>query len=293
MKVQGVTVRRSYLETPIMDEHKWGKIPHIPADVVFGDLEDSCPVDLKVHARAKVVSLLQQPDFLGARELACRPNALETPWGRDDLTALAKAKAPYMIYPKVRTADEIREVMSIFEREGASPEVMLIVETPQAILDLARIASCPGVSGLMFGYGDYAAEVGIGSLRDGNMHREEFLYARTKTLTVAKAFGLEAAEGLMLSDLKDLAAAREAATVSRSYGFTAMAAVYPPHVGIINDIMSPTPEEVLWARRAVDAHEAARTRGVPAAVDGHYVGAQRIQEAQRKVAVARALGIDP
>ena len=121
------------------------------------------------------------------------------------------------------------------------------------------------------------------------MNREAFLYARTKTLTVAKALGLEAAEGLMLPDLKDLAAAREAAETSRSYGFTAMAAVYPPHVGIINDVMSPTPVEVRWSMRALDADADARAGGV----DGHYLGAQRIREAQRIVAVARALGIDP
>lgn len=291
MKINGVNVRRSYIETPLMDERKWAKIPHIPADVVFGDLEDSCPVDRKAEARVKVVSLLHDPGFLSSRELACRPNALETPWGRDDLAALAKARAPYVIYPKVRACDEVREVMRIFEREGASPEIMLIIETPQAIMDLARIASCPGVSGLMFGYGDYATEAGMKRGRDGHLPREPFLYARTKTLTVAKALGLEAAEGLLLSDMKDLDAARAVAETSRSFGFTAMAAVYPPHVDIVNDAMNPTLDEVRAARRIIDAREGAR--GLPAAAeDGHWISAQRIRDAQRTVALARALGIE-
>ena len=34
---------RSILETPILDDHKWAKLPSLPADMVFVDLEDSVP----------------------------------------------------------------------------------------------------------------------------------------------------------------------------------------------------------------------------------------------------------
>ena len=72
-----------------------------------------------------------------------RPGRLSTTWGRHDLEALAGAKAPFVIYPKARTADEVREVIEIFEQHGSRPELMLIIETPQAVLRLEQIAACP------------------------------------------------------------------------------------------------------------------------------------------------------
>src|SRR5262245_11312110 len=108
-----------------MDERKWSKVPEIPADVFFADMEDSVPPSLKPAAREKVLGLVEDPGYFGGREFICRPNNLSTPWGREDLEALAEAKAPFVLYPKVRTAAEMREVAQIFARRGAAPEIML------------------------------------------------------------------------------------------------------------------------------------------------------------------------
>lgn len=292
MKINGITIRRTYLETPIMDERKWEKIPAIPADVVFGDIEDSCAPNLKEQARYKVVELIKDPTFLGGRELTCRPNNLSTPWGREDLEALAEAKAQYILYPKVRSLEEIYEVKRIFDRRGAAPEIMLIIETPQAVLNLKEIAACPGVTGLMFGPGDLSMETGTALVRGRHAFMEGFLYSRTKTLTTARAYGLEAVEGLFLADLKDLEAVRQAAELSRLFGFTGMGMFYPPHVPIVNEVMTPTAEDVRWARRLIEAYEEARERGLAAVtVDGRWVTVHQYIGAQRTLKVAEALGM--
>ncbi|MET0149445.1 MAG: aldolase/citrate lyase family protein, partial [Acidimicrobiales bacterium] len=82
---------RSLLETPIMDDHKWAKLPGIPTDAVLVDLEDSVPPPLKEQARERVVGALKDRSFFEGRVLVARCNHLSTPWGRDDLQVLGEA----------------------------------------------------------------------------------------------------------------------------------------------------------------------------------------------------------
>src|ERR1700694_2954867 len=102
MKVGGVSIRRTYLEVPTMDSHKWDKIPGIDADVFMADMEDSVPPKLKEEAREKVLGLVRDPSYFGDKEFVCRPNNLFTPWGREDIEGLAEAGAPFLMYPKAR-----------------------------------------------------------------------------------------------------------------------------------------------------------------------------------------------
>ena len=290
MKRNGVTVRRTYMEIPPMDERKWAKVPDIPADVFLADMEDSVPPNLKHEAREKVVSLIEDPSYFGGREFICRPNNINTEWGREDLEALAAAKAPFVMYPKPRTVAEVREVKRIFDSHGATPEIMLLVETPETVLRLEEIAQVPGVGGLMVGPGDLALETGM-SLFDGNeVFTDGFLYARSKTIMVARALNLEAAEGLLVANLKDSELVRRVATRSALMGFTGNMMFYPPQVELINECHTPSPERVQWARKAVEAYDAAVAAGQGAVtVDGRAVTVHQYGEAKGVLGVADAI----
>lgn len=244
MKVGGAVIRRSYMEVPTMDERKWEKIPSIPADVFYLDIEDSVPPPLKEAARAKVVSVIEDPSIFGTREYICRPNNINTEWGRDDLEAIAAAHVPFVLYPKVRSVDEIREVKRIFEKHGATPDIVVLVETPHALLQLEAIASVSGVTGLAFGPGDLSMEAGVALLDGRSSFRDGLLYARTRTLIVARALGLEAIDAIFVADLKDIDAVKAEARRSRLQGFTGIQTFYPPHVAVINEVMTPSRGEV-------------------------------------------------
>ena len=51
---------------------------------------------------------------------------------------------------------------------------------------------------------------------------------------------------------------------SRRIGFTAMSTFYPPHVDIINEVFSGTPDQVAKAEAIVEAYEVGLERGDPA-----------------------------
>ncbi len=283
-------VRRSYFECPIMVEKKWAKIPEIHADVFMLDMEDSTPPVSKVEARHRIVDLIKDPGYLGGREFVVRPNNLSTEWGREDLEAVADAKAPFVIYPKVRSVDEMREVKRIFDERGSTPEIMLIIETPQAVLQLEAIASCPGVTVLLVGPGDLSMETGISMFDDADEFTDGFIYTRSKVLLVAKAYGLQPADAVFTADLKDQVRMRRAMERSRRMGFTGLMSFYPPHVPMINEVMSPSKDEVGWAERVVDTYTKGRKEGLAAiSLDGKFLTVHQFTSAQETLRVANLI----
>lgn len=252
---------RSIMESPIMDDRKWAKVPSIPADCFMLDLEDSVPPALKIAARDKVVAHVGRDDFFGDAVVMARPNHLSTPWGRDDLEALASAKAPLLACPKISTPQEIDDVLEITRRLGSDPDIFAIIETARSIEHVAAIAEHPNVVGLMFGPGDLSVDSGI-TLFDGHGDlNPAFLFPRVRTTLAASAAGKLSATIAFAADLKDLDEIRRRYTEAAQTGFTAGITFYPPHVGIVNDVFGPDPIEVARARTIVTAYEAGLANG--------------------------------
>jgi citrate lyase beta subunit len=292
VKINGTTIRRSYMEVPTMDDQKWSSIPSMQADVFMADMEDSVPGSLKGAARERVLAVVNDPAHFGGREFVCRPNNIESTWGRDDLRALAEARAPFILYPKVRSVVELRAVTKILSRPGPLPELMVIIETPEAVLHMEEIAAVPGVRGLLFGPGDLAMETGI-ALWDGDeVFEDPFLYPRSKLVILARARGLEASEGLLVPDLHDLDAVRRVAKRSQLFGFTGNMTFYPSHLAVIHEVRTPKPEDLAWSRRVVDAYRDAQARGKAAiTLEGRWLTIHQFDEAQQALRFAAALGL--
>jgi citrate lyase beta subunit len=282
--------RRSFFEVPIMEERKWSKVPEIQADVFMLDIEDSCPPDLKTIARGRIIDLVRDPSYLGGREYMVRPNSLETEWGRADIEALAKAGVPFIVYPKARDADEVREVARIFEQHGSIPELMLIIETPQAVLRLESLAMCPGVTALLMGPGDLSMETGTSLLDGEEIFHDGFVYARSKVVIAARAFGLQPVDAIFTADLKNLDAVRRTAQLARRMGSTGLITFYPPHVPIINEVMSPTLSELAWARRVVTEIDEGKAKWRAAlTIDGKWITVHQYDAAKKMIAIAESL----
>jgi len=256
---------RSVLEVSILNEKYWSKVPTAPADAIMIDFEDSVTPDNKVTVREKAVQALANPDYFGGRHIIVRVNNLSTPWGRDDLAALAKVQGDFLVcYPKVETEAEINQV----RRLSASRGVYAMIETAHAMIELDRIASSEGVMGLHFGFVDYAADVGSRPFNEAgdNLYEPANYYARTKIAVAAAAYKLFATGGTLIPDYKDLAKVTAFVKSWAELGYTACIALTPAHLDIINETMAPSAKEIEAARELCSAYEAATARGEPAAV---------------------------
>jgi citrate lyase subunit beta / citryl-CoA lyase len=81
--------RRSVLYMPGLNERALEKARSLSADALIFDLEDAVAPDAKPLAREKVCDAVKSGGY-GGREIVIRINALETPWGTEDLIAAAR-----------------------------------------------------------------------------------------------------------------------------------------------------------------------------------------------------------
>ena len=112
---------RSVLESPVLDEHKFNKLPGIPADGVLVDMEDSVPPTRKEEGRAKVLERLADRAFFGDRVVIGRPNHIATPWGYDDIVGLARIGVDCLMYPKARSGARCSRCNASFATTAPTP----------------------------------------------------------------------------------------------------------------------------------------------------------------------------
>src|SRR5277367_5997580 len=98
--------RRSALYMPASNARAVDKARGLPCDVVILDLEDAVAPEAKVDARAAAVAAVKAGGF-GRREVVIRVNGLSTPWGADDLAAVAGAGPDAVLVPKVNSAADV------------------------------------------------------------------------------------------------------------------------------------------------------------------------------------------
>jgi citrate lyase subunit beta/citryl-CoA lyase len=172
----------------------------LPADALIFDLEDAVAPEAKATARQQVVGTLLAGGY-GKRERIVRVNALATPWGRDDLVAIAASGADAVLLPKVESGDMVRQAWAILSAHGA-PERLAIwcmIETPRGVLRLEDIATAQTqVAALVLGTSDLAKELHATVRRE----RLALLPSLGLALLVGRAYDLAVLDGVHL-DLDD------------------------------------------------------------------------------------------
>jgi citrate lyase beta subunit len=257
---------RSIMETPILDERKWAKVPGIAADAFMIDLEDSVVPAHKDLARSRAVQYLNDTDFFNGKPVLPRPNNLATPWGRDDLHAIASADPQFMVYPKARSAAEVAEVQRILADAGARPLIFPIIETAAALLDIRQIAALDGVGGVFTGIGDLSVDAGLAFWTSEGEVSEALRFARNMVVMASAAFGRSATDAVLLNNIKDEDELRAFIEASRRRGFTSLVTFYPPHVALINELFAPSAAEIDAAEELISEYEAAQRAGKPAVI---------------------------
>src|SRR4030081_2005163 len=99
-------ILRSALFAPANHERHATKALIGPADAAILDLEDAVAVDQKVHARQAAVELLRHRPR-GGPSAFVRVNALNRPFGYDDLRAVAASSPDGIVLPKCEFAQDV------------------------------------------------------------------------------------------------------------------------------------------------------------------------------------------
>ena len=291
-----LSAARSYLYVPADRPDRLAKARNRGADAVIVDLEDAVARAAKDVARETARRWLaeqrpdgEQADWPGGQLwLRINPDLADA-----DIGAVSAAVTGVVV-PKadpglLAAVDELlarREQALGLDRGRLL--VQPLIETAAGLLEVTAIAGAPRVARLGIGEADLAAELG---LRPGPA-REELAPIRLQVVIASAARGIAAPAGATTTDFRDLDALRASSEALLRLGFRARTAIHPAQLAVINEVFTPSAEEIGRARRLVAAMETAERdgTGVILAEDGTMVDVAVARTAREVLARAGSSG---
>ena len=262
------------------------------ADIIMVDLEDSVPPAEKVAARdlaRQWVPTLRQ----AGKRVMVRANSLDTGLTRDELTAVISPDLYGVSVGKTESVWDLREIDRIIApleaAAGLQPgQIKLIpwIESARAVVNVNEMAAAlPRGLAIAFGAEDYTNDMGIQRTDDG----AEVYHPRATIAIAARAAGVAALDSPYVA-FRNPEGLRQDAGVARQLGYTGKFAIHPAQIDPINELFSPLPEDVAYARRVMEAWNEAEAAGRGSLnLDGKMVDVPVVKRAQNLLALAEAI----
>ena len=283
--------RRSVLYMPGSNARAIEKAKTLPVDAVILDLEDSVAPDAKETARKQVMEAVKAGGFDG-REVMVRINAIDTPWGGDDLTAAVAAAPDIILVPKVSTRQPVEAIGQrlLDMHADLRTRLWVMIETPLAILNIAAIAACAAdsetrLSGFVMGTNDLAKDTRA-RLVPGRFPMIPWLM---NCIAAARIYGIDVLDGVY-NNIGDAEGFVKECEQGRDMGFDGKTLIHPNQIEPCNKVFTPSDDEVKWARTMIAAFDLPenKSKGV-VSIDGKMVERLHADLARRTVAVADAI----
>ena len=279
----GLPVWRSLLYVPVNVEKYVAKAHERGADCILLDLEDSVPVHEKDNAR-KLVAAAAKRVRRGGADVAVRINRPDAMAPRDleaavgpEVNAIAVTKVDDAAH--LKRLDEI--VAKLESKRGLRPghtRFIAMVETPAAFFKMPEIAAAVERNAAMdIGGEDFALENGMEPTEEALlMPKQQMIYA-------ARSAGIMPLGYIAsVASFGDLSAFRRMVQRSRQFGFMGASCIHPAQVTIVNELYSPSADEVAHAKRVIEGNAKAAAEGRASfAIDGKMVDVPVVVRAER------------
>lgn len=264
------------------------------ADAVILDLEDAVAPTEKDAARILVRNAIGRMGF-GGCEVIVRINSTDTPLWRQDLEAIVPMRPSMIMPPKTSCAEDVHRVDDCITEleqslgmERNTVRLIPLIETALGVENAYQIASASSrVAAIFLGGEDLTADLRCKRTKEG----AEIQYARSRMVCAARAAGVEVYD-TPFTDVNDDQGIYLDARLAKSLGFSGKAAISPRHVKAINEVFSPTMEEIDYAYEVMDAIRAGEAQGRGAvSLRGKMIDAPIVARARQTIAAAEALGL--
>lgn len=267
-------LRRSALYVPCANQKALSKVPSIDVDVIILDLEDAVAQQDKANAREQLKTFLMQKHPCQG-ELIVRINALDTPWGYDDLTLLANLSIDGICIPKLETQQAVNEVLAIV---GRTIPIWGNIETPLGVMQIEQIVSHDAVVAILMGVNDLAHAMRLPSNDDPT----PFNYAFGHCIMAARAYDCDILDGVY-NHFKDQSGFIAACERAKQWGFDGKTLIHPSQIEPTHQCFKPSQQEYQAALNIMKAYELEGDKGI-LVVDGRIVEALHIAQAKRTIA---------
>lgn len=256
------------------------------ADAVILDLEDSVAGAEKDLARQLIREAIVARGA-GTPELWVRVNGTASGRVAGDLDAVVVSGLAGIMFPKAESGKEIKGLDAMIGRREAvcrlpagSIKLIPIMETGKGVIDALDIATASSrIVAITFGAEDYTLDVGAVRSKEG----WEIFYARSALVAAAAAAGVQIVD-TVYTDLNDEEGLIADSQFGRRLGFTGKNLIHPKQIEAVARVFSPSPEEIAYARRIVDAFSSSASGVI--SLDGKMIDPPVYERARRILSLA-------
>lgn len=280
-------MRRSLLFIPANSPAMLQNADVFNADAVIFDLEDAVAISEKDAALSLLNQYLHQFD-LNHIEKIVRINDLDTSFSKDDLDLLMDHKIDSIMLPKA-TVSHLQRLNDYLDQHHREIHIIPIIESAHSVIEIDQIAKQRRVNGLLLGGEDLATDLEV----ERSEHADELFLSRAMVVLAAKANQIDAID-TPYTDTKNDEGLKVDASFAKSLGMNAKVAIHPNQIDLINQIFSPSLEEIEHAQKIMTAYETAQkqNKGV-FSVDGKMVDKPIVDRARITLKKAKAWHLLP
>ena len=232
---------RTALFLPASNPRAIVKARGLAVDLVILDLEDAVRDDAKAEARRAAVGAVAEG--FGPRLCAIRINGSESGEHLDDLAAVGRSVADFLVLPKVESAEDAADAHA-----ACGKPVLAMIETPLGVLAAAEIGAVQGVSGLIAGTNDLAASLKL----PPSSGRNGLSVALQTIVLAARANEIWAIDGVF-NGLDDADGLETECREGRMLGFDGKTLIHPGQIDIAARAFGASTEELADARALMEA----------------------------------------
>jgi citrate lyase subunit beta/citryl-CoA lyase len=273
---------RSYLYAPASKPELVEKAINSQADCIVIDLEDAVHHDKKDEARKFVVEFLSKP---APKPFLIRINDLNGPWGLTDLESISGPNLFGIRIPKTSSVDTVRKASKILDSHKSNAQIHLLIESALGVIKAFELSSCdPKVAAITLGEADLLSD-----LRATN--DEALAFSRLSILVAARAAGLKQPSQSVYANTKDLDGLKASTLRGKATGFFGRSVIHPNQIEIVNEIFTPTKDEVDQATELLNVYEQMQASGnsVMALPNGEMIDPANIHYAKFQVNLYNSL----
>lgn len=281
-----IQARRSFIFTPGLKPEMFPKALKSGTDMVCIELEDGIAPKDKELARKLALKLFETKQDNDGIERILRINCLREKFGIDDVQAILETSTPppALMIPKVKTSDEVILLDNLLTERGHNCRFHVIIETNEGLENAYAISnSCERIDALFFGGVDMSAE-----LRCAN-EWEPLLYARSRIVHAAASAGIDAIDVPYL-DLDNPEGMKQEAIKAKALGFSGKGSIHPKQIPILNNVFTPTDEDIKKAENITSTFERANTGLV--VINGKLIEKPVLREMYRILSIAKRIQLN-
>lgn len=184
-----------------------------------------------------------------------------------------------ILYPKVETRDDFEDRMALQYSVGLTSKGAALIGSPLGLVNISEIAKSKFISALIFGNEDYEAEI---FSRTGQT-AADILPVRATIAINAKANDLLAIDTVTI-DFKNEDLLRDQISSAVRLGFDGKLCLSPREIKVVNELFSPTKQEIAEANKILELNELSIKNGSGVALmSSKFIGPPMVKKAKKLI----------